>query len=203
MNRIGWQFDPDLVVVQWLVNDVYPSGTGFQAERIWPPVPHLLPEAFRAGAIRDSDLYGFLQQRYTSFKLGTRYTAYAALYNDTNPDWIANQRAFRELGDSARARGVPVVLMIWPTIGTEVWTSETHPQRDIHALVAKVATEAGLHVFDLTSAFGVAGGDPKRWWARPYDRHPSPQADSLAVHELLGFLAGHRLDPRSVAQGIR
>jgi hypothetical protein len=201
LNRIGWQFKPDLVVLQWLVNDVYPSGPDFKNLLIWPPVPNLLPEAFRSGAVRSSDLYGFLQQRYAAWRLGERHGGFPGLYVDSNPDWGANKAAFRELGDSARVLGVPVVVMLWPEIGEEAWTPETHPFRAIHAKVADVAREAGLHVFDLTALFAAAGKDGRRWWVKPYDRHPSPAADRLVVHALCDYLEAEGLLTGAYAHG--
>lgn len=188
LNRLGWQFDPDLVVVEWLANDVYPSGPGFQSIRNWPPVPYLLPENFRRGALRNSNVYGFFQQQYTNWKLGDAQFEYPALYVDSNPNWIANKKAFRELGDSARARGVPVVIMMWPLIGTKAWTPEEHPHRLVHQKVAAVIRDAGLGLLDLVPVFAAAGGDGRRWWVKPYDHHPSPGANRLVAQTLKEFL---------------
>ena len=188
LNRLGWQLDPDVILVQWLINDVYPSSPGFRRILSWPPVPDLLPARLRDGAINRSDLYGLLEKVYASWRLGDQRGLLPALYVESNPDWQANKAAFKELGDSARVRGIPVVVMIWPEITTTPFTATTHPFRRIHELVAGVARSSGLRVFDLTPVFAGAGGGQRRLWVKPYDRHPSPAADALVAHALADYL---------------
>lgn len=186
LNRLGWQFNPDLVVVQWLVNDVYHSWPGFGRFRgVWPPAPNLLPENFRTGAIKNSNVYGFFQDRYANLYLGQPFSA---LYTDSNSDWIANKKAFHELGDSSRARGVPVVVMMWPLTGAKALAPEDHPDREVHQKVAAEIRDAGLSLLDLVPVFAAAGGDGRRWWVKPYDRHPSPAANSLVARTLVEYL---------------
>ena len=158
------------------------------SDRTWPAQLERLLRARWDGAVVEVINLG--QRGYTTVN---EVEALDRLGWQADPDGRANQAAFRELADTARARGVPVVVMIWPIVAYLVWTADTHPLREIHENVARAARDAGLHVFDLTSVFGAAGGDGSRWWATPYDRHPNASADSLMVHALADYLAREHL----------
>ena len=55
--------------------------------------------------------------------------------------------------------------------------------------VARAAQAEGLEVLDLTQAYAVEGGDWRRWWAVPYDRHPSADAHRVAAQAIADYLA--------------
>ena len=188
LRRVGWQFQPDLVLIQWFLNDALPSGPNFQHRRgAWlvPSYP-LLASPLRTGAIRQSALFFLLQQQYDRLRAPAR--PYSRLYREGAIGWEETKAAWAEIADSARARGVPVVVIIFPSFTTGSWSPETHPYGPIHRLVSHAVQAAHLEVFDLTPVFAAEGGNWRRWWATPYDSHPSIAAHRLAAHALTSLV---------------
>ncbi|MGH7519174.1 MAG: SGNH/GDSL hydrolase family protein, partial [Gemmatimonadales bacterium] len=109
-------------------------------------------------------------------------------FEEGSPGWEQMRAALREIGDVSRARGTPVVFMMFPTFFTGECTAATYPFRPIVDRVSAVANEAGLDVLDLTAAFAAEGGDWHRWWATPYDAHPSSAAHAVAARALASHI---------------
>ncbi|HJR63430.1 MAG TPA: SGNH/GDSL hydrolase family protein [Gemmatimonadaceae bacterium] len=193
LRRLGWQFGPDLVLVEFVANDALPSGPFFQREpEAWmsPPV-RLLPDLFTRGAINHSALLAWVQDRLST--MGTPYhLRYLQLYREDSEGWQQMQAAIREIGDSTRARGVPAVYILHPIFVPGEWTVETYPLRSIHERVTTVASEAGLYVIDLAPVYAAQGGDWKRWWATPWDSHPGVEAHALTARVLAEYLRSER-----------
>ncbi|KPJ96250.1 MAG: hypothetical protein AMS18_01270 [Gemmatimonas sp. SG8_17] len=203
LRRLGWQFDPDLVVIQFLANDALPSTANFGSEgEVWLfPQHSLLPVRFRSGPVQSSALLSFLDAQYNGLRLGgDPYRRYFDLYERDSLGWRQLQDALAEIADSAAARRVPLVLMIFPSFIPGTWTAESHPLSPLYRKVRVVAEEIGFQVLDLSSTFAEGGGDWRRWWATPYDRHPSPEAHAAAAKALQQEIAkGGWLHPAGIA----
>jgi hypothetical protein len=111
-----------------------------------------------------------------------------ARYHPDSLAWQQTEAALREIADSARARGVPVLLLIYPLLERGAWTPETYPYRDMVAMVVTAGRQVGMDVVDLVSVYGAAGGDWQRWWASPYDPHPNAEGHALAARALAAHI---------------
>jgi lysophospholipase L1-like esterase len=176
LSRLGWQFDPDLVLVQFYINDAYESrpNLGYEeGHRVY-----LLPRQFWQGYIQNSAFSALVSKAVNGLILGLlfRESDNTARYTDASPGWRQMRLAFRQMADSARARGTPIVLVLFPDLMPGEWTAATYPSRAIHEQVATEARRAGFTVLDLTERFAREGGDWRRWWATPYDAHPNTAA---------------------------
>jgi lysophospholipase L1-like esterase len=193
LRRLGWQFSPDLLLVEFVANDALPSGPYFQREpEAWmsPPV-RLLPDLFTRGAINNSALLAWVQDRLSM--MGTPYhLRYLQLYREDADGWRQMKTAIREIGDSTHTRGVPAVYVLHPLFIPGEWTVENYPLRSIHERVTAVASEAGLHVIDLLPVYAAQGGDWQRWWATPWDSHPGVAAHALTARVLAEYLRSER-----------
>jgi lysophospholipase L1-like esterase len=197
LRRIGWQFDPDLVVVQWLDNDAYETTPNFgiksTSER---SAVVLIPPAYRTGWIRESGTLALLERA-----LSARLIGVAELdrkhFAPSSPGWLEQQRKFREIADSASRHHTPVLLVLYPYLFPGHWTTATYPERDIHRLVAAAGQQAGLEVLDLLPTFLAAGKDFKDWWGTAYDSHPGSGAQLLAARTIASYIKAHRLLPDS------
>ncbi|HYC31629.1 MAG TPA: SGNH/GDSL hydrolase family protein [Gemmatimonadales bacterium] len=199
LRRLGWQFDPDLLIVQFYLNDAYESRPGLHFEegrRLY-----LLPLQFWQGYIRQSTLSSLVSQAVNGLLFGVlfRQKENEDRYDETSPGWTQMRAALREIGDSARGRGVPALLVLFPDLTPGEWTAETYPSRGIHDRVAAAARAAGLEAFDLTAAFAAEGGDWKRWWASPYDAHPNEAAHAVAAAAIASHLRRYPALAGSVA----
>ena len=188
LRRVGWQFDPDLVIVQFYLNDAYESAVNLRFEE--GRRAYLLPEQFWRGYVRESALSALVSIGVNGALYGylLRDRETAGRYDSTQTGWRQMQAAFREMGDSARARRTPLLLVLFPDLTAGSWTRETYPARALHRRVSEVASAAGFEILDLTEAFAAAGGDWKRWWAAPYDSHPNEGGHAIAADAITRYL---------------
>jgi lysophospholipase L1-like esterase len=188
LRRLGWQFHPDLIVVQYTINDALPSGPNFRhsGDQLLYPRLQLLPPRFRVGVVRSSAVLSVLEDKL-SFLTPSR--GFSETYEDEWAGWQEMQSALREIGDSSRARGTPVVLMIFPSLVPGEHTADSYPYAPIIEKVSAAATAAGLDVLDLVPVLAAQGGDWRRWWATPYDGHPNSAAHALAAQALAEYIA--------------
>jgi lysophospholipase L1-like esterase len=197
LRRLGWQFDPDIVVAQFYVNDILPSGPDFitgETSWIFPRV-RLLPERYRNGPAGTSSLLHVLEETLSGLRHGDRAAQAAkwtAVYQRKGPEWLAMLAALNEMGEAAAARDVPIVLMLYPDFIPGIHAGADPPFQSIHEQVATAASAAGFSILDLTPHYLREGGDLRRWWATPYDAHPNAAANGLAARTLADFLTAHR-----------
>ena len=190
LRRLGWQFDPDLVIVQWLSNDISPTCPNL---RICGAAVHvtLVPARFRTGLIQGSAIL-FLLERYLSAVLNPTPVE---LYVPASSQWHALQAALKEMVDSAAQRCVPLMFVAYPYLFPGRWTSATYPERQLMDLVIEDARRDGAEVLDLLPTFVEANRPGESWWAAPYDPHPSAAANHLAIVSMARFIRERNLLP--------
>ncbi|HZE76303.1 MAG TPA: GDSL-type esterase/lipase family protein [Gemmatimonadales bacterium] len=193
LRRIGWQFDPDLVILQWLDNDAYVTVPqfGFVATGEKEEI-RLVPPEYRTGWIRNSGILVLLERALTAYFIGVVEFNRKHFAPDS-PGWLQEQRDFREIADSAARRCTPALLVVYPYLFPGHWTLETYPEKDIHRMVAEAGRNAGFQVLDLLPTFLAAGKDLKEWWGTAYDSHPGSGAQLLAARTIASYLEQHRL----------
>jgi lysophospholipase L1-like esterase len=203
LRRLGWQFDPDLVIVQFFLNDASESGPNFQFREGHRVV--LLPEAFAQGYIRSSSLAALVARGVNGLLFGILFpeTESEDLYAEASPGWRQMRDALREMGDSARSRSTPILLVLFPALLPGDWTPASYPARNVYSRVAAEAERSGLLTLDLTEAFSKQGGDWTRWWATPYDSHPNAQAHAVVASALAAYIRDRHLLSKPLPRGRR
>ncbi|HWV56417.1 MAG TPA: GDSL-type esterase/lipase family protein, partial [Longimicrobiales bacterium] len=118
LRRVGWQFQPDAVVVQFFRNDVLPSGPDFAraTSSYVSPRRTLVPASLRRGRIESSALLHAIEDRYSIWRNRSATDPWHDLYRDDFVGWQQLAAALREMGDAARARAVPIYLVIYPAL---------------------------------------------------------------------------------------
>ena len=194
LNRIGWQFHPDLVIIQWLDNDAYETlpNFGIKPSPLDRDAIVLIPATYRTGWIGHSGIL-LLLERSLSSRLLNVLDLNRRQFEPTAPGWLAEQQAFREMGDSAARHCTPMLLVLYPYLFSGRWTMETYPERDIHRRVAAAGRSAGLEVLDLLPPFLALGKDLKEWWGTAYDSHPGGAAQAVAAGAIATYIEEHRL----------
>ncbi|MEX2529294.1 MAG: GDSL-type esterase/lipase family protein [Gemmatimonadota bacterium] len=199
LRRVGWQFDPDIVVVQFYLNDILPGGPNFERgysgwlfPRAW-----ILPERYRSGHAGRSALIHLIESVLTARRHGDRAAqavAWTEVYQRRGPEWTALADALTEMGSAAAERGVPIVLLLFPDFIPGMGDSQDVPFAAIHEQVTRVAADAGFTTLDLTPHFIRENPDMQQWWATPYDVHPNAAAARFAARRLADHLL-ESLDP--------
>ena len=114
-----------------------------------------------------------------------RVAGYRSMYAPAAPGWIASREALQRMGASCRARGVPLVVAIFPLFGNPL--DDGYPFTEAHATIAAAASSAGARVLDLLPVYRglrsdllvVDGAD---------DEHPNEIAHRLAAGAMLKVL---------------
>jgi lysophospholipase L1-like esterase len=125
MSRLGWQFGPDLVLIQFLVNDAFPSWPGLGrvgSAEVFGSY-RLLPARFAGAAAGRSALVAYLEKELNAL---LQDVDYEPLYEEDAEGWAQLQAAIRQLGRDAAERDVPVVMLLTPRFVAGAWTAESH-----------------------------------------------------------------------------
>ncbi len=186
LEEKGWALEPDLVTVQFYLNDLLPrvedAGAG-------------------EGAIEDV-LFGLRRRSYALFFVADRLRALGR-GGDRKPDfveqlarrlatdpaaWTGFDAAVAALERHRRRRDVPVAVVLFP-----------HPiapdgaMAEIHRSVAARVRAAGLPVIDLLDAFQEL--EPGERVVSSIDHHPSVAAHAIAAAEVVAGLEALDLLP--------
>ncbi len=197
LRRIGWRFEPDVVVVQFALNDPLPSDSGYVhlgsdwLFRTWKlsPIGHRWLD-------RRSYMYSYLNQRFTTMQIGFRYAeGYALLYDDDMRPWREAQDAMRKMGDAAKQRGVPIVAFVMPWLDTPGFDEQTYRYPQVHTKVIQTFRDAGIPCRDLRETFAAEGKPGRHWWALPNDMHPNE-----AAHAIIGNAVASYLDEQGLVK---
>lgn len=186
-------FEPDLVLLAWCINDpaIRGGSVGFEIGR--PPwflyVLHPSSEGLLTRIRAHSRAVDLVADRLHR-RLNPPYfaTRLAGLYADTSEGWqrcqaaLASARAFLEDHD------VPFVLVLYPylvRIDGQLGTQEPYRK------VREFCRLESITCLDLEPAF--AGQDVSVLRAHAHDTHPNGQAHEIAAAEIARFLAGAEL----------
>lgn len=182
-------FEPDLVLVTFVLNDAY-------EESIFGP----LQQGYTAGMIRlarersiaGSRLLALVYDRWLRWSTGRRTARVYQSQFSTTPlipgnNWESCRTALARAESLARGRGFRLALAIFPELYR---LDDGYPFRSVHELVKRDVEQLGIPVLDLFEAF--RGRDARTLWAHPADHHPNEEAHRIAAEALLAFLR----DPR-------
>lgn len=187
LRRVGWQFAPDVVLLQFYINDALPSEPNFQSvsSRYVFPRHRLIPSALRRRALRSSVLVDLLESQYRTWRNRSLENPWLAQYEDGVPGWEQLKEALHEVGVAAASRDVPAYFVVYPWFEPGVWTPESYLHRQIHERAIAVAEAAGFRIVDLTPVLLDGRTDGRELWATPYDQHPSA-ATNVVTARVLG-----------------
>ena len=178
----GVAYEPDVVVLAYVLNDSEDANAA-EARRAadWLEEKHEAASG-RRSLLDDSALVSLVRGRIRATAENRRRIAdFHAMYAESYPGWAAGQGALRAIGGLCRARGVPLVVAIFPLFGNLL--DESYPFAAEHAKVAQAAAEAGARVLDLLPRYRgldwrllvVDGAD---------DEHPNEIAHRIAAQAI-------------------
>ncbi|MDD5069495.1 MAG: SGNH/GDSL hydrolase family protein [Candidatus Omnitrophica bacterium] len=199
LEAIGWRFSPDLIIVQYTLNDPLPSAKGFKRlgqgaffktkNIIANPKIH---ELFN----QKSYFYSFLNHRIqiAQRKLyGKEYQDIKDLYNKDFYGWENCVKALAAIASSAQQKNVPAIFMIFPSFESGRHTRKTYPYSEIHDRMTQIAIRLKYNTLDLLDDFIEKGKDFKEWRVMKLDGHPNPQAHSIAAEAILKLILEKKL----------
>jgi hypothetical protein len=183
LNGEGFAYDPDVVVIGYVLNDAEDENAA-EARRAedWVEERRRGPSPLESFLDR-SALFRLVRTRMRATRENReRIRNYLSMYADDAPGWIAARGALQTAGGLCRARGVPLVVAIFPLFANPL--DDRYPFAGIHAKVARAAAEGGALVVDLLPRYRGL-----RWELLvvdgPRDEHPNEIAQRIAAQALV------------------
>ena len=172
LQDIGLQFDPDLILLGYFINDA-----------------ELTPQPNTNFLIENSYLFAFLLSRLRILSFGNAETLtyvdyYRGLYEDQQPGWGKTKASLADLVDIGQDQNIPVVMFIIPELHN---LSESYPFKEIHKELTLIGTESELPVVDLFPIFHNYTPE-EALWVSPTDAHHNIEAQSMIADGILNAL---------------
>jgi lysophospholipase L1-like esterase len=181
LSSVGWWLEPDLVVVQFFLNDSLPSGPGLRREggdwwfRTWPLAPGLEKLA------EQSYLYSYLDDRFRRAQIAWFYPqGYAPLFEEGFAGWQACKEAFREMARETGRRRIPFFVVLFPKFEPGPLDETSYRHLAVHDKVGSFLRGIGVQVVDLLPVYARFGKHGEQWWASPSNPHPGVEAHRVA-----------------------
>lgn len=189
LERFGWDLQPDLIVVQYLINDPLPSSPNFQRETIeWmkdPGTPLAISPELHARLVRKSYLYSALNARASALQrklFNLRDMDYFDLHADEFEHWQKTRRAFESFARHAKKRNIPILFVMFPIFERDTKLSrEDYPYTPLHAKLGKEIKSHNMPFLDLLPIYAAENPDANVWQVNPADSHPSVKAHEIAA----------------------
>jgi lysophospholipase L1-like esterase len=178
-------YDPDLVVLTFYLNDAYDDA------RFGPLIMGRAHGQLLEDVRSPSRVVRWALVALRSRLAGRRTRRiYASQFTDTpavpGHDWQDSQASLRHAATLLAARGIPLVLVVFPELYD---LGEAHPFTDIYDTVESFGRALPVPVLNLYPAFREQAAESL--WVHPTDHHPNAAAHRVAADAIAAFLVGH------------
>jgi lysophospholipase L1-like esterase len=172
LELFGWQLEPDALAIGFCRNDLCPS------DRAAPRARESMGASLR-WLTEHSILACRLQKAvwYVQARLGgatPTLSASAATQHAELSGWPLVEQSYRRIARAAQARGLPVVLVIFPTVDL----LEGRQPDDLSARLSALGAELGWTVIDVSGAFAT---NPVELFAPKDPVHPNAEGYQRAA----------------------
>jgi lysophospholipase L1-like esterase len=174
LDELVDRFAPDMLVLQYCMNDFYPSEQPYRWFVDHSPF-YLIDQ-----------VESLIEQRKA---IGYPPVAYwETLYRQDTAGWQNVSNGFTRIARYAADHDIPVLLVIYPLVSQEGWYAGDATGR--HASVARLAEQAGFEVLDLLPVLAAYDIETIRF--KPWDTfHPNALGQRIAVQAMAQWFAGH------------
>lgn len=183
------KFKPDLVIVQFLLNDLtysYPVYIGGS------PIGRL--KVFLGDHFRTYRMLSMLKEKWRTGAIGGSGGELNPMPAPVSPEFIRRvydpKAGYFEQWESAAASfgrlnrsGTPVIFVIFPWLVYSGSEGEPYPYYEFHRRIEEKLDQEGIPWIDATPAL-LSRGAPSRFWAAPGDFHLNAEAHGI-IAELL------------------
>ena len=165
--REGYRYDPDVVVLNYFINDAEPVPT----KRTVPILSDTYTYVFLMGR------FDVLRREIAGDPSWKQYYRY--LYSDGTGGWIAVMKSLAKLAVYCRAQKIGLLVAHYP----ELHVLDDYPFKGVRDRLHAAADEIGARFIDLYPA--VAGKQASSLWVSPTDAHPNGTANRLFAEHLV------------------
>lgn len=187
VNR-GLAYDPDLVIVFFVLNDVEENIREFDDRPKVEFHMEYLATYMRPDALsRVSHAWAWLRQRVLRDLAGRRYVKKSVeLFRRDPSRWRHAWDALLDIRRACDERGVKLLVVVFPFF---YHLDRDYPFAPIHERMDASCEKEGIPVLDLLPYYrGFRGPE---LWVHPMDQHPNRKAHEIAARAIFDYLAEH------------
>lgn len=184
LRHVGLGLHPDLVTVQFYLNDVFPPR---------PPrtIVDNVMEKLTLPSRRSYVLF-LMNDLFRSVRYaGDIKMAAARIVENKQTGWQRCALAIEVLGATCREANVPIVMLLYPGV-----SGSDEAERIIHAAVARECAKHEIPVIDLLGVFDDVPSEKR--YAHPADHHPSALVHEVVARHIAMQLKQLKLLPTSI-----
>ncbi|MBN1354526.1 MAG: SGNH/GDSL hydrolase family protein [Candidatus Omnitrophica bacterium] len=193
--RVGKNLNPDMIIIQYLINDILPSGPNFMRvgsewRRSRKCVNLIRNKSMHTFMEKKSYAYYFLNKRFIALqmKIWPPSHSWEELYADGSPEWAAFKKALLGIRRLSEEKGIKTLFVIFPTFPKGRFDAANFPEHAIYAKVEDFNRRIGYNVLNLLPLFLNGKRDMSEWRVNRYDGHPSEEAHSFAAEKISGYI---------------
>lgn len=177
----GIQFQPDLVVVAYVLNDAdYAGGLDLWVEFRSQYEKRWLKHSYLASWVYAMIARGTLGRQYLEQVVASSMNATKA--------WDESFAMLSRGQEIAAQHGAKFMVCIFPFMYD---LTESHPMKPVHARIRAYCESHGIATLDLLDAF--MGQKDTTLWAHPTDQHPNARGHRIAARALTAYIREHAL----------
>ncbi|MHC4454313.1 MAG: SGNH/GDSL hydrolase family protein, partial [Planctomycetota bacterium] len=179
----GLQYDPDLIIVHFVLNDVEEDLDGKEEKieffRDYTSL-YQSPDKFS----KYSYLYGWVRQRYQLTYRARHYIKNVAdSFLEDSSKWAQCREALLGIHNVCRSHNIQLLIVVFPFFHN---LDGDYPFQVIHDTVRTFLEENDIHVLDLRNHF--QGFHGPELWVHPTDQHPNEIAHDIAAKVISGYI---------------
>lgn len=177
LRELGVRFDPDLVILHFVLNDIKPSIDLYSGD--FNKISNT-PDALS----KYSQLWSWARKRYLAAVTTRRYidTVVADAVESTQ-HWQITLNAIDEINETCNKNNIKLLVAIYPFFYN---LDDDYPFQIIHDRIEEHCRERGIDVIDLKPYFdGLSGPE---LWVHPVDQHPNEEAHRIVAEALYTHL---------------
>ena len=184
LSTIGLAYDPDLVIVHFVLNDISPVGQ----------VPQVKFYKDYTNIYQTSDwfceysyLWSWCRQRFLKTVRAKRHIRDSVDGFRTDSDgWRLCRDALSRIKQICDANDTRTLVVIFPYF---IDLDGDYPFQPIHTIVADYCRSQGINVLDLRDQYRSHHGP--ELWVHPTDQHPNETAHDIAARAIARYLKDH------------
>jgi hypothetical protein len=178
---------PDLILLQWLPNDVEEFWQGM----VQPTPPLLLPQSAHKWLIKNSALYYLFNQFWQSISSDEgAFTSYqdrilAAADEPGSEKWLQQRQLLLDFLATVEQAGLQTVVVMFPMFATDPELG--YRMQPVHSIPLSACEQSSTQCIDLLGRYMTIApeGDFSVFWVNILDSHPSGAANRIAANEIL------------------
>ncbi|MCG3204168.1 MAG: hypothetical protein KCHDKBKB_00874 [Elusimicrobia bacterium] len=194
LRRLGWGMKPDVVIVQYFLNDPLPSGPNFEhAGGSW--MQEEVPSLYFSSDTHDkllstSVFYHLVNKRWERMLrkiLGLRDLSIEDLHKEGFAPWEETKVGIAEMKRECEEREKPLLFVLFPFFLKD-GRLDQYPFSDIHEKIRTVVQSNDIEFIDLYPVFRELDPHSNTWRVLRDDGHPS-----IAAHRQAGITVAAKI----------